>query len=69
MYDFVIVVDELIVSGVNVLELCGFYDGIVLVLVYDWVSFFVIYFKKFLNIKNFYYFRFIKEELGVMYFR
>lgn len=69
MYDFVIVVDELIVSGVNVSELCGFYDGIVLVLVYDWVSFFVIYFKKFLNIKNFYYFRFIKEELGVMYFR
>ena len=37
------------VKGVNIAKLCGLHDGTVLVPVYDWVTFFEPYFKKFLE--------------------
>lgn len=63
------VVDQLIIIGVNIFELCGFYDGIVKVLVYDWVIFLELYFKKILGISKFYYFYLNKEYLGVVFCR
>lgn len=57
------------IIGVNRVQLIGIYDGRVIVLVYNWVVFLEQYFVRVLNINQYYYFRFFKDEFGKVYFK
>lgn len=60
---------QLLSIGINKVQFVGIYDGIVIVLVYNWFFFFEWFFKRVLNIKKYYYFWFFKDEFGRVYFK
>ncbi|KAK2562754.1 hypothetical protein P5673_014472 [Acropora cervicornis] len=57
-------VEEAVLTGVNVSQLCWLHDGSVLVPTYDWASFLDKYFKKLPGVKGYHHFRSIKNSPG-----